>query len=283
MNNSIPILSGPIAVIDMLGFKEFVNHNEFQQVIDAYAHIITSATHTAEVLKEDLQFMVYSDTIAIRLVNISEKGFYGFIKAIQLIVCNFFYTNQIPEYLNIPIRGAISFGNYSWHKGDISTQVLGRDLITATAVNFIVGEAIIRAHDHEKLQTWIGISFDSITAETFKRQFPRAFNQLVAERYLVEYPIPSKNGNINGFAVNPTIRAMFHREFTAFIMKCKQILAQPESHPDVVTKYKNTLIYLRYLLDKDFLIPILPPDIHRKSIDTVECDNLLKEMDVRSR
>jgi hypothetical protein len=285
MNNPIPILSGPIAVIDMLGFEELVNLNQLQQVVNAYAHIITSATFSAEVLNVDLQFMVYSDTIAIRLVNISDKSFYGFILAIQLIAHNFFYTNLIPGYLNIPIRGAIVFGDYSWHKGDISTQVLGRDPITAKAINFIVGEAIIRAHNHEKSQKWIGISFDSKTAKTFETHFPVSFNKLIAERYLVEYPIPQKYGSVNGFAVNPTARATFHDELTAFIVKCKQLLAKAESCPDVLTKYRNTLIYLRYLFDKDFLIPILPPDIinHQKSIDTLEYDNLLKEMDTRSK
>ena len=107
MENQIPVFSGPIAVIDMLGFGDFVKCNPLINVIDAYAGIITGATYTSEVLTEDLQFMIYSDTIAIRLVNITETGFYNFIRSLQLILHNYFYTNQIPGYLNIPIRGAV--------------------------------------------------------------------------------------------------------------------------------------------------------------------------------
>jgi len=282
-DNPIPVLNGPIAVIDILGFRNFVSSNELSNVIDAYAHTITGSSFTAEVLGEDLEFMVYSDTIAIRLANLTETGFSNFIKSLQLILHNYFYTNQLPGYLSLPIRGAIAAGEYSWHKGDISTQVIGRKKITATAVNFVAGMPIIRAHDHEKAQKWIGISFDPGSIKAIEKSFPISFKQLISTRYLVEYPLPIAKDHPRGLAVNPTCRATFEGEFVAFTERCSGILEESDCCSGVVEKYRNTLKFLRYLYDTDSLIPIMPYGIpeQRMAMDDSGYTAVLAKMNGR--
>ena len=130
--------------------------------------------------------------------------------------------------------GAIVVGDYSWHKGDISTHVMGRKEITATAINFIVREPSIRAHKHDESQKWIGISFDPESKEAIQKSFPPSLKRLITERYLVEYPLPQVSGCAKGLVINPTCRATFQEEFTAFMGKCTQIVEQTDSHPEVV-------------------------------------------------
>lgn len=278
MNNSIPIYNGPIAVLDMLGFKEYVQLNTIQSVIDEYAHVITSASFTADDMKENLELMVYSDTIAIRLIENSEKGFCNFIKAMQLISHQYFYKNQIPGYNPIPIRGAISFGEYSWHKGDISTQVFNRNPIIAKNINFIVGQAILDAHDLESKQSWIAISLTSEMGELIKKKYPDAFYNLEKQKYIIKYDIPIHEGTIKGYVINPTERATFNNSFLAFCEKCSQILEKQVKNV-VKEKYINTLKLLKVIYDENDLCPRwdneLLKEIPRKPIDFNPYEDLI--------
>lgn len=271
MNNSIPIYNGPIAVLDMLGFKDYVQLNSIQSVIDEYAHVITSASFTADVMQENLEFMVYSDTIAIRLIDNSEKGFYNFIRAIHLISHQYFYKCQIPGMNPIPIRGAIAFGEYSWHKGDISTQVLNRKPIVAKNINFIVGQAILDAHDLESKQSWIAISLTYEIGELLKKHFPQAFFELEKSKYIIEYDIPLHNDcTTKGYVINPTERAIFNESFLAFCETCNQIL-EKTSKKAIAEKYINSLKLLKIIYDENDLCPRwdekLLKEIPRKKID----------------
>jgi hypothetical protein len=258
MNQPIPIFEGPVAILDMLGFEEFVRRNSLNDVISSYAHILTSAAFTAEVVREDLEFMVYSDTIAVRLVNVCDAGFLNFIQALQLIAHQYFYKNQVPGFLTLPIRGAIAFGKYSWHNGSISTHVLNRPSIVAKSVNFIVGEAIIHAHNDEKSQDWIGISIDHQTAKILELNFPSAFMQLVARSYLIQYDIPRKGGVTPGYVINPTSRATFVRELDAFLATCEEALTGQAISSTVRRKLNNTLSFFYYIICEDALIPRMP-------------------------
>ncbi len=253
--NPIPTYNGPIAVIDMLGFKNYVENNSLSSVINNYAHQITKASFTSEVLNENLEFMVYSDTIAIRLVNQSEKGFYNFIKAIQLISSDYFWGIQFPRSESLPIRGAITIGEYAWHNGDISTLGNGRE-IKSKRINFIVGNAIIDAHEHEKTQEWIGISMNNLSAQRIKQIFPKSMELLLTERTLIKYNIPHKKVHKAGFAVNPTIRANFDSVFYAFQNLCEKLIKDKNEASSIKAKYFNTLKYLNYLHEKDYLLPV---------------------------
>jgi len=283
MNNSIPIYNGPIAVLDMLGFKDYVQLNTIQSVIDEYAHVITSASFTADVMKENLEFMVYSDTIAIRLIDNSEKGFYNFIRAIQLISHQYFYKCQIPGFNPIPVRGAIAFGEYSWHKGDISTQVLNRNPIVAKNINFIVGKAILDAHDLESKQSWIAISLTFEIGELLKKHFPQAFTELEKSKYIIEYDVPLHDSTIKGYVINPTERATFNDTFLAFCEKCNQIL-EKNLKKAITEKYINTLKLLKKIYDENDLCPrwneSLLKEIPRKQIDFNSYEEILVKFDL---
>lgn len=260
MNNQIPIYNGPIAVLDMLGFKNYVHINAIQTVIEEYAQVLTSASFAADVLNADLEFMVYSDTIAIRLIRDNEEGVYNFIRAIQLINCNYFYKCITSCFNSIPIRGAIAFGEYSWHKGDISTQVFSRESIVVKNVNFIVGQAVLDAHDLESKQSWIAIALTHETVESLKEQFPHTFLKLERENYILKYNIPLHDGTIEGYVINPTIRSTFKQSFFGFCEICNRILEE-DLNRSVKEKYINTLKFLKYIYDANCLCPRLNENI----------------------
>lgn len=255
MSVPIPKYYGPIAILDMLGFQQYVDNNPFDSVINTYARVITSASSAAEVINEELEFMVYSDTIAIRLVNQTELGFFKFVKTLSIIINNYFYQCQIPGDNPIPIRGAISIGEYSWYNGKILTQVFNREPIISPMVNFILGKAVIDAHIHESLQQWIGISMNTETVNIINKMFPQAFSKLTKEKLLLEYAIPLKDSNINGYVVNPTIRDCFTSIFDKFIEKTEIIINNESISIDIKIKYINTLKLLNSIHVKDYLIP----------------------------
>jgi len=255
MTQPIPIYNGPIAVLDLLGFKKFVETNSLQDVISSYAHEITGVAHASNILKEDLQFMFYSDTIAIRLVNLTDDGFLNFIKALQLIASVFFVKSQVPVLKAIPLRGAIVIGEYSWHIGDITAEFFDRPPLMASKVNFIVGQAIIEAHEHESSQQWIGISMNEVMAKIASERFPQAWKKILDERYLVNYNIPLKSSTIAGLVVNPTMRPVFKGSFTAFIERCDAMFNNKDELFETKLKYFNTMLFLDEIHRLDYLCP----------------------------
>lgn len=282
MAEPIPKYYGPIAVLDMLGFKKYVENNTLDKVISNYAHELTGASFTSEVLKENLQFMVYSDTVAIRLVNQTDEGFYNFINALHIICSSYLYKLGIPGFLPIPIRGAIAVGEYSWYNGDISTQAMGRQPIVAKQVNFIVGKAIISAHEHEKIQQWIGVSMNMKTAEIVSNLFPNAFSKLKHQGYLLNCDIPLKTSSVPGFVVNPTIRSEFKRSFEELLKISEQIFLSQEELYCTKLKYYNTLKLLKKFHEDNNLIPVFkdltPKEIenHNDAVDKNRYTELIK-------
>ncbi len=255
MSQEIPIYNGPIAVFDFLGFKSFVEENALQNVINSYAHEITSAYHSTEIIKEDFEFMVYSDTIAIRLVNISDEGFLHFVRAIQLINGVFLIKCQLSNSVPIPLRGAISIGEYSWYNGDITAEFGDRPSLIAKKVNFIVGQAIIDAHEHEKTQQWIGISLNEKTAHLASERFPNAWQELNEKRLVLQHDIPIKTGTIKGYVINPTFRPLFKKSFLAFLDRSAQLFQNVKIDYETKLKYYNTMKLLNDIHVNDDLIP----------------------------
>jgi hypothetical protein len=263
MAETISKYNGPIAVLDFLGFKQFVEKNTLQDVINTYGHELTATEHTSKILKEDLEFMVYSDTIALRLVNQTDTSFLNFIKALQLIAGKFFMKLLNPELISIPLRGAISIGDYAWHNGNITSEFLDRPPLTAQKINFIVGQAIIDAHELEKRQQWIGISMNEETANTVKERFPEAWETINEEAYMVKYDIPSIPTSVSGFVVNPTVRPVFAETFELFLNKCEGIFKSDNEQHKTKLKYFNTM----KLIDNIHLNDnICPRYIYKKGI-----------------
>ncbi len=264
-NSKIPIHNGTLAIIDILGFREIVDNDELQNVVDEYAHVITGATFASKVTDVDIDMMVYSDTIAIKLNDESEKGFLKFIKTIQLLSHNFFYNLCFPYKKQYPLRGAIVFGEFAWHKGYI--QSLGNQIMLKSQFsNFIVGKAIIDAHDFESKQKWIGIAINNKNSAKFQELYPNAINKLTKEKYLIEYDIPCANKDGDYFEKGYVVNAVGRTRYTESMHGLKDLIEtnQDKWHPPVLKKYKNTYEFYQYVIDHNWQRPFYPnhPDLN---------------------
>lgn len=265
-NSKIPIYNGTLAIIDILGFREIVDNDELQNIVNEYTHVITSTAFASEVTNVDIDMMVYSDTIAIKLNDKSEEGFLKFIKTIQLLSHNFFYNLCFPYKKQYPLRGAIVFGDFAWHKGYI--QSLGNQIMLKSQFsNFIVGKAIIDAHDFESKQKWIGIAMNSKNSAKFQELYPNAINALTKAKYLIEYDIPctadkDKDYFEKGYVVNAVERVRCSESMLAL----KDLIEtnQDKWHPPVLKKYQNTYEFYQYVINNNWQRPFYPsyPDLN---------------------
>jgi len=112
--------------IDVLGFSDFVKSNSIKDVFDYYAQIITGAAFSAEIIesnKNDIEVMVYSDTVAIKSNdNDKFRCFVQLVRIASMIQHGQYYKSLNPHDTFLPVRGTITFGTFVFHKGDIWTQ-----------------------------------------------------------------------------------------------------------------------------------------------------------------
>lgn len=260
MSQQIEKHYGPIAFIDIAGFANLIENFPLDDIINEYARVITSASFTQEVLEDDFDLMVFSDTLTIRLVNQTEEGFVKFIKAIQLISHRYFYFPTLCEEIQLPLRGAITIGEYCWINGNISTQVYNRKPIIAEKVNFILGKAIVDAHKFEGAQDWFCISMSNKAFDEICRIYPMAIAALLDEGYLLPYEIPLKeNKSDYGIVINPSIRSNYDGSFNMYLDQCFDIIhGNHDQVPlPVKLKYYNTLKFLKWIHENDKMIPLL--------------------------
>lgn len=247
--SSIPVYTGIFAIIDLLGFKNYVIDYEIDDVSREIAEIFTKISSASNILQLPIEMMVYSDTIAIRLINNDEESFGKFIKVLQMNFRRYFDQLTMSYENPIPLRGAICYGEYSWYKGSIQTKHLQGDPQIAENINFIVGKGIIEAHDHESNQEWIGVSMTAKTVNMIRTLFPDTLNQLIVDQLLMQYPIPCKgNTYINSFAISPFgMPFNLERIFNAFVTKTLSVVECQKIDDGTKRKYINTLTFLVYL------------------------------------
>jgi hypothetical protein len=249
IEDPIPFDHGLIVVLDMLGFKEFIQTNTLENIISEYASIITGAFLNSKVFKESFEFMICSDTIAIRLVHQNDDAFYTLMTALQSILNRYFFELSSQDRNPFPIRGAISYGDYLWHKGVLQAQtILGRPIL-AENINIIVGKAIFDAQINKSNQELIGISIDIVTLNKITQLFPVAYERLIEEGILIPYEIPCKRGKFNdSFMLNPFQTPFWFEEmFNAFIEKSISIFKNNMVDIHIKRSYYNTLIFFNYI------------------------------------
>ncbi len=246
--------------VDVLGFSEFVKSNTIKDVFNYYAQIITGSAFSAEIIennKNDIEVMVYSDTIAIKSNdNDKLRCFVQLVRIASMIQHGQYYKslNSLDPFL--PIRGTITFGAFVFHKGDIWTQALTRPKVHANNINMIFGEAIIDAYRFEKEMEIIGIALeDSVVAQSNNKNVKKILDVLVDSNLLVEYDIPLKRGEEKkGFLVNPTIWAHCDHNLER-LEKEKSKFKEGTSEYE---KYSNTIKFFKHIKDNDLFHPPRP-------------------------
>ena len=152
-------MEGYFLVADILGFGAIVkntNREELDKKIEEWINLVQDTAN-----KHDIkQLQLISDTVFVS-TDSSLEG----LRKIAL-----FSRDLLEEGVScsLPVRGAIAHGEYCW--GECLTY----------------GEAIIKAHDLEMKQNWIGVSCDNNMPHILT-DFPD---------FLVCYPTPKKGGPV---------------------------------------------------------------------------------------
>ena len=242
--------------IDVLGFGNFVKNNDIKKVTYFYNRIITGSAFSGEIIdKSNIEIMVYSDTIAIKSNNENkDKRLLDLIQIAKLIQTSQYYAG-VEENLFLPIRGTITYGEYVFHKGDISTVGNGR-MIEAKDINLIFGKPIVESYYLEKDMEIIAIALgDSVIQKD-----NILINYLVKENLLCKYNIPLKEKEEHTRKNKKNLKSGYLIPFD-FVPNFEENMKTLENSKEknlndksIKDKYINTMQFLKYI-NESIVIP----------------------------
>jgi hypothetical protein len=237
--------------IDVLGFGSFVNKYEIKTVLNYYAKLITGSHFAGAITnKDNIEVMVYSDTIAIKSNDSDQlNSLQDLIKVAQLIQVGQYYSalNQNTSFL--PVRGTITYGEFIFYRGSVSTQAPGRPKLNAKNISLIFGKPIIESHNLEKDMEIICIALaDSIIQKKTKS----LIDSLVNSNLLIQYDIPLKKNKIKkGYIINPTTQPHFELN----INRLETEKAKFDNGSSEYSKYINTINLFNYTRNNGLFYP----------------------------
>ena len=231
-----------VAFFDVLGFKNLVEKNSHEELIEIYEDKLYNTLNlsenifnpilkffTPEVEKDTLNIKTYliSDSIILIQNDLTKRGFLNMIAKCQLLLSHSFADG-------IPLRGALSFGPVT-----IIENVRGTT---------IVGLGLTKAYDLERTQQWSGGMIDYECFNLFPDENADAFiKKLLSNKenpLIIKYDIPLKNSLYNGYSFNWTQYNLIRDEkdiIEAFTKHKKEIISSKEE-----LMIDNTLKYYRH-------------------------------------
>ena len=241
-----------VLLLDILGFKEMLRVQSAEQVCSVVEDVLTECDNWTERDHNDFDTIHFSDTI---LLYARKEGtyreWYDDLVFIGSRICNRLLAQGIP------VRGAMSFGNFL-------TKMSGRHLV-------FLGQALVDAYVGQERMPFLGFS---VPPQIWLGMYPKPG----AERYLTEaghgvllpndsfwinpltefidmnkgraegkiehdfdYPHESSSGYLEGEL----------RAFKFINDEAKRIRDLTDVPESVLAKYTNTLTYLRTTLGDD--------------------------------
>lgn len=177
-----------IAYFDILGYKELIERSKLEDVRDKMYGLldkVNNLTNNPNIdvySKNDLDYIIFSDSIIIYSNDISIKSF--------LNIC---FTSNVLMYFSflegLPLRGAISHGEFYVDKDK----------------NIFFGKALVNAYMTEGKQKWSGACICEETINYFLDNNSKIMNTLIEKtQSLIKYDIPIgfKHKEINEFKCN---------------------------------------------------------------------------------
>jgi len=236
------MLSGYVALLDVLGFSEFISADTTDEGVERYLRCLQ------KVQEETVNYVVFSDNI---ILTVEGK------EADSLLTIASTCSQLMYELLkvNIPIRGAISKGNF------IRSSV-GKSV-------FVAGRPVIEAYQFEQVQDWIGIMIAPsaiLSVPDLGKRCNLNWNQALGvfrkERDLLKWAAfiqpcqaipfhatnPFNDSRYDGFAVVPTngfSKLTKLRDNTREAMDKLNWLRAVAPTPAAQKKYQNTILWLR--------------------------------------
>lgn len=138
-------MKGLIAYFDVLGFSNLIREEKFLEKREKYAKILNDAVNRNG---RNLDYIAFSDSVIIKSESITEKELLDVCKAVSEI------SFQLLLELELPLRGCISCGDFTW---DVKE---GNSIIS--------GAPILDAINWEKKQNWMGVILSPRIVDKFR-------------------------------------------------------------------------------------------------------------------
>ncbi len=138
---------GFVAFIDVLGFKDILLSENFEELFKHYQISVNRATSYFK--KNKLQYVVFSDSIIINTLDEKEESLLAILRA-----CSSLYYLFLN--INFPIRGCISYGSFERIPDESGGGVI------------VAGKSILDAYYYEEEQDWIGIMISPTLLRAYK-------------------------------------------------------------------------------------------------------------------
>lgn len=235
-----------LLLIDILGFSTLCRNENPEKIYQVINRLVEKGLLWQD---RDLGFKIlyFSDTILFY-----QKEILPIRQAFNdiYVIASKIFTTLASE--NIPIRGAISYG-----------QFITRDN-SNNHITLFYGEALVQAAELEKKSKWLGISITNIAIE--KLEIDQK-NMLITSKVI--------HNNSEYFQLDPFYRIRdsvydlksdliddydYKTEVKALTFIAKQV-TNTNLDPEVRLKYKNTI---------DFIKSIYPNDFYPEVIDILE-------------
>ena len=221
------IMDGYFLVADILGFGQIVKNlknDELPSRMDEWIGIVNELCGKYRFS----QYQLISDTLFVGL-NKNDDDLEKLVDFSKELL-------EISLEHSLPLRGAITFGNYTWTN------------------NLVYGKAIIDGHVHEQEQDWVGISMTSELGD--KLLLKDIGKKLCVGKKVILYTVPLKK-NIIQTCLSVLWDVPSYNELGRCMLSKGLSSSDPASQAsaDVVRKINSTITYKIYcaLIDRECL------------------------------
>jgi hypothetical protein len=240
-----------LAFLDILGFSDLVKHNAHSTVVHLYEtlvktpveiynklHKVESESKIAELGENanlsGLRIINISDSIVIWTENSKQGSIIDLLFAVKLLM-----TSSMR--LGVPLRGAVTMGDFNIFENNGSISIVGRPLVQAAEI--------------EKNQKWSGCIVDNMIF-----RYLRSFEKVVMNKNIppalesmtnlvVPYDnLPINNFDKKGYAINWTndkdiSEDTIRKSFSAFNKRTNQ---EKKVQDNTELKIQNTIEFFRH-------------------------------------
>jgi hypothetical protein len=222
-------LIGFVALYDILGYSSWIKEKALcdvwkdQMNMKEMIKVNTEYFNKNGPNKSIITVYNYADTFLIYTNDISDDAFHALI-----ISCHNMFMAAL-DY-GLPIRGATACGEFYVSQTD----------------NIVIGKPIIKAHEDEENQDWIGCWISNECLSNIGEDLKQAY---IKEKMIIKYPIPFKKGEINEDLYAYNLMYNMPDNITIEFLENKGYLQKLTSHGwSEERKHRNTKDFINFVL-----------------------------------
>jgi hypothetical protein len=244
-----------LAYFDYLGFKQFIENNNFDYVRNYMGHrwrdielsagrgMTKDSIHPGRFISDmsgsKLDIVNFSDTVVFCTQDDSEQAL------IELLEVAYDFNYKTNEHF-FPARGEIVYGEFEYVGFNQKHEAGGNYNISS-----VFGRAVVTAHEKSNNQDWAGCVIDESVIDKIKKQWHGDPAEYL-KKYSVVYKVPYKTGESEEFVLRFTSRNINEETFKNLSHSINENFNnhnKSTDDPGIQRKIENTLQYLKSFVD----------------------------------